>query len=100
MNDSPPYTDKYLEKRLNELCGEGYWRVHRDYDVYRLIVEVSLDSVANTETVLTMVREIIPANMELDVRNYRSRHSELVVFTHDQLAAYTQDDIKYAEMFK
>lgn len=100
LNDAPPYTDKYLEKRLNELCGEGYWRIHRDYDVYMLIVEVSLDSEANTETVLDMVRDIIPANLELEVRNYRSRHSELTAFTHEQLAAYTQDEIKYAEMFK
>lgn len=100
LNDVPPYTDRYLEKRLNELCGEGYWRVYRDYDIYMLTVEVSLDSEANTETVLNMVRDIIPANMELVVQNYRSRHSELTAFTHEQLAAYTQDEIKYAEMFK
>ena len=100
LNDSPPYTDKYLEKRLNELCGEGQWRVHRDYDIYTLTVEVSLGSEANTETVLNMVRDIIPANIELVVRNYRSRHSELNTLTHEQLAAYTQDEIKYAEMFR
>lgn len=100
LNDAPPYTDRYLEKRLNELCGEGYWRLHRDYDVYMLIVEISVDSEANTETVINMIREIIPANLELEVRNYRSRHSELATFTHEQLAEYTQDEIKYAEMFK
>jgi uncharacterized protein YmfQ (DUF2313 family) len=100
LNDSPPYTDRYLEKRLNELCGKGYWRVHKDYDVYMLTIEVSLDSEANTETVINMVRDIIPANIELVVRNYRSRHSELANLTHEELASYTQDGIKYAEMFK
>lgn len=100
LSDSPPYTDKYLEARLDALCGKGLWRSHKDYTEYTLVIEVSLDSVANTETVINNVKNIIPANLNLVVRNYRSRHSELGAFTHDQLAAYTQDEIKYAEMFK
>jgi DNA-binding PadR family transcriptional regulator len=100
LNDTPPYTDKYLINKLDNLCGKGLWRWHRDYNEYTLVIEVSLESVANTESVINMVRNIIPANINLVVRNYRSRHSELGAFTHEELTTYTHDEIKYAEMFK
>ena len=96
MNDMPPYTDDYLKNKLDSLCGKNLWRWHRDYDRAVLIIEVSFDSLANTESVINMVRSIIPANLELQVRGYRSRHSELNVYTHAKLGAFTHEEIKYA----
>lgn len=96
MNDMPPYTDDYLKNKLDSLCGKNLWRWHRDYDRAVLTIEVSLDSLANTESVVNMVRSIIPANLELQVRGYRSRHSELNIYTHADLSAFTHDEIKYA----
>ena len=95
LNDTPPYTDKYLENRLTELCGKDNWRIYRDYDQYNLTVEVSMNSEANTETVAGIIRAIVPANLNLVVQEYRSRHSEVAQYTHAELAAYTHDDIKY-----
>ena len=95
LNDSPPYTDAYLEKRLDELCGKDCWRVLKDYDQYQLVVQISASSATNNATVADVVRKIIPANMTLVVQDFRTRHSELTGYTHEQLAAYTHDDIKY-----
>lgn len=97
LNDTPPYTDRYLEKRLNELCGKDRWKVTKDYSNYKLVVEISLDSESNTETVSNLVRSIIPANIELVVDNYRVRHSDISALTHARLAKYTYDEIKYHE---
>lgn len=94
LNDSPPYTDRYLENMLNRLCGQGYWRVIRDYDNYSIIVELSANSIANTETIMELVKKIIPANLVLTVRQYLARHIDLVDYTHEELAAYSYDDIQ------
>ncbi len=99
LNNIPPYTDRYLENRLNELCGSDNWRIYRDYDNYMLTVEISSSSAANTRTVADIVRAIVPANMNLVVQEYRSRYSELVNFSHEHLAKYTYDEIKYNAVF-
>lgn len=93
LNDAPPYTDHYLENRLNELCGEGYWRIVRDYNRYSIVVELSMESLVNTETVMKMVKDIIPANLELTVQHYKARHYEVGEYTHEQLAAYSHQAI-------
>lgn len=97
LNDRPPYTDQYLVNKLNELCGEGYYRISRDYPNYKLLIEISLNSVANTDTVMEIIRAIIPANIELEIRTFRSRHSQVAKFTHDQLAEHTHDWIALSE---
>ena len=98
LTDSPPYTDRYLNNLLNRLCGEGNWRIIRDYENYSLSVELSAESVANTETIMELVKKIIPANLKLTVQSYRSRHNELSEYTHEQLAAYTHNDIETKNM--
>lgn len=98
LNDLPPYTDRYLVNKLTELCGADKFRIFREYNDYRLLIELSLDSEANTDTVAEVVKSIIPANLELIVRSYRTRHYELEPYTHEYLANYTHDQIKYREM--
>lgn len=98
LTDSPPYTDEYLEKKLNELCGEDNWRIYKDYASYSLLIELSLDSLANTDTVTNLVKQIVPANLNLTVRPYRMRYNELSEYTHDYLSAYTNDQIKYKQI--
>ena len=96
MNDNPPYTDRYLVNKLTELCGSTEnFRIVRDYLNYKLTIEISLNSMANTETVAEIVRSIIPANLELTVKMLRARHYELEPYTHEYLGNYTQDQIKY-----
>ena len=98
LNDSPPYTDKYLVNKLTELCGTDNFRITRDYSNYNLTIELSLDSLANTETVRKLVRDIIPANLVLTVKEYHARYNEVGQFTHEELTAYTYDEIAHAAM--
>lgn len=98
LNDSPPYTDVYLIRKLNELCGTDCWRMFKDYDQYRLTIQLAAETPTNTETVANLIRRIVPANLEVVVQNYRLRHSELVGFTHAELSAYSHDEIKYGEL--
>lgn len=100
LNDTPPYTDRYLENKLDQLCGEGYWRLFKEYNDYTLVVEIAMDSIANTETMFALIRDMIPANLHLIVRQYHSRHYELSGYTYEQLGQYTHDGVKYAEMLR
>lgn len=94
LNDYPPYTDQYLVNKLTELCGEGNFSIERDYANYRLTIQFSLDSMVNTETIRELIMSIIPANIELSVGYYRTRHSELNTFTHEALSNYTHEEIE------
>lgn len=100
FTDFPPYTERYLIDRLNDLCGVGNWRMFTDYESYRLVVQITLESLANNETVLNVVRSIIPANLELDVQRFRVRYSELNEYTHSELGEYTQEELKYPDTFE
>lgn len=100
LSDFPPYTEQYLVKRLNDLCGVGNWRMFTDYESYRLVVQITLESLANNETVLNVVREIVPANLEIDIQRFRVRYSELGVYTHSQMAAHTHEELKQPESFE
>lgn len=97
LNDTPPYTDRYLVEKLNDICGEGYYRISRDYKNYKLLIEISLNSIANTDTIMEVIRAIIPANIDLEIRTFRSRHSQVAKFTHDQLAEHTHNWIALGE---
>lgn len=97
LNDNPPYTNRYLINKLNELCGEGYYRISQDYGNYKLTIEISLDSIANTDSMIELIRTIVPANIELVIRTFRSRHYEVSKFTHTQLNEYTHDEIENIE---
>lgn len=96
LNDNPPYTDRYLVNKLTELCGgTDNFRITRDYLNYRLTIEISLNSIANTNTIAEVVASIIPANLELIVNTALARHYELEPYTHEHLGNYTQDQIRY-----
>lgn len=100
INDKPPYTFYYVENKLAELCGKDNFRLILTPEVYELSIELSDESLSNTETIVKWLKQLIPANITFTVGSYRSRHNELSVFTHNDLAAYTQDEIKYRKLFE
>ncbi len=100
LNDSPPYTDRYLVQRLTELCGTNGFILTRDYGNYNLLVEIALDSLANTETIKKIIGDIVPANLNVTVREYCARYTQLTQFTHDELSGYTHNDVKLGVMLE
>lgn len=99
LNDTPPYTERYLKNKLVELCSDGEFELEIDIPNYTVRVGVTLNSMANTDTINAWLRELLPANLLLSVYQVLTRYYELVGFTHDDLAQYTHEQIKYREIF-
>ena len=95
LNDTPPYTERYLKNKLVELCSDGEFELEIDIPNYTVRVGVTLNSLANTETINAWLRELLPANLLLSVYQVMARHYELTKYTHEELAQYTHDQIKY-----
>ena len=99
LNDTPPYTERYLKNKLIELCSDGEFELEIDIPNYTVRVGVTLNSSANTETINAWLRELLPANLLLSVYQVLARHYELVGLTHNDLSHYTHNQIKYREIF-
>lgn len=98
LNDTPPYTERYLKNRLTELCSDGEFELEIDIPNYTVRVGVTLNSPANTDTIYAWLRELLPANLLLSVYQVLTRHYELVGLTHNDLSHYTHNQIKYREI--
>lgn len=99
LNDTPPYTERYLKNKLVELCSDGEFELEIDIPNYTVRVGVTVNSPANTETINAWLSELLPANLLLIVYQILTRHYELYEYTHDNLAKYTHNQIKYREVF-
>lgn len=99
INETPPYTERYLKNKLVELCSDGEFELEIDIPNYTVRVGVTLNSSANTETINAWLRELLPANLLLSVYQVLARHYELVGLTHNDLSQYTHNQIKYREIF-
>ena len=99
LNDTPPYTERYLKNKLVELCSDGEFELEVDIPNYTVRVGVTLNSPANTDTIYAWLRELLPANLLLSVYQVLTRHYELVGLTHNDLSHYTHNQIKYREIF-
>ena len=95
LNDTPPYTERYLKNKLVELCSDGEFELEIDIPNYTVRVGVTVNSPANTDTIYAWLRELLPANLLLSVYQLMARHYELTKYTHEELAQYTHDQIKY-----
>ena len=99
LNDTPPYTERYLKNKLVELCSDGEFELEIDIPNYTVSVGVTVNSLANTDTIYAWLRELLPANLLLSVYQVLTRHYELVELTHNDLSHYTHNQIKYREIF-
>ena len=99
LNDTPPYTERYLKNKLVELCSDGEFELEIDIPNYTVSVGVTVNSPVNTDTIYAWLKELLPANLLLSVYQVLTRHYELVGLTHNDLSHYTHNQIKYREIF-
>lgn len=99
INETPPYTERYLKNKLVELCSDGEFELEIDIPNYTVRVGVTVNSLANTGTINAWLRELLPANLLLSVYQVLARHYELAGLTHNDLSHYTHNQIKYREIF-
>lgn len=87
LNGDTPYTFKRIYEKLVFLCGEG--NVNMDYakEIYTLRVMLQLKAKNRFNTVLEMLKKMLPCNISLKCSLAYNRHRDLSVFTHEQLAA-------------
>lgn len=88
---SLPYTDRMLFEKLIAICGENNFVLTKQYDRYRIEVEVSLDLFGQLEELEKVVGMMVPCNMVIMIKNklsYKVRNT-----------AYTAGDISFAETF-
>lgn len=92
FNNGLPYTYTKMIDLLNQLCGSGNFKtVLSGYD---LVVKVGLSSSGAYESVNTLLQQMVPANINLQVYLMWATHEQLAAYTHEQLSAYTHEQIQ------
>lgn len=86
-----PYTLPQLRNILQALCGAGNYAADIAVGSYHLVVKIGLAAKSNYRDVQSLLQQVIPANLTLELSQMYNTHAELGRLTHAQLAAYTHD---------
>lgn len=70
ISTKPPYTERFLEDRLDELVGPGLWSVQIDYPGYTLYIERTAQEMSYTLELEWTINHIKPAHMAYVSRPY------------------------------
>ena len=93
-----PYTQRELERQLANLCGEDGYSLAVVHDDYLLMVRIALSERERFSAVESLLRRIVPANMQIDLALMYNQHSMLSAFTHGELSAYRHYDLRNSEV--
>jgi hypothetical protein len=93
LNGETPYTFEAVYNKLVLLCGEGNVFMEYAQDSYTLRVMLQLDAKNKYDTVIKMLREMLPCNIALICLLAYNRHSTLGGFTHSTLSGYTHREL-------
>lgn len=88
---SLPYTDRMFFEKLTAICGENNFRITKQYDNYRIEIEVSLELFGQLGELEKVVGMMIPCNMVIVVKNKLSYEVKNT--------AYTAGGISFVETF-
>ena len=94
MTERIPYTMESLKQRLGTLCGEDGYEVNLDTNNFRLEVRIALAAQNRFKEVCTMLEQVVPANMIVDVSLKYNQNHILNVHTHKQLGEYTHNQLR------
>lgn len=93
-NNDSPYTTKMIKDKLEILCGDDGYSINVEYNNYKIVIRVALTSKKNYSEIEKMLNAVIACNLILDLSLLYNQHSALASFTHSQLAAYTQYELR------
>jgi hypothetical protein len=94
LNEQLPYTMAILKQQLNALCGSDGYSIKLYNDTYTLEVKVNLTAKSNFEDVSALLHRTVPANIVIDLKLLCNQHLTLAQFTHEQLHAYTHNQLR------
>ena len=93
-----PYTQRELERQLATLCGEEGYSLEVVHSDYLLVVRIALAERERFSAVESLLRRIVPANMQIDLALMYNQHSMLSAFAHGELRAYRHYDLRNSEV--
>lgn len=94
VNESLPFTYRFLENQFTILCGEKGYRLQLDHGNYTLVVRVELTSKSKYNDVEALLKRVLPANIVIDLSLMYNQHKDIARFTHEQLHAWTHEQIR------
>lgn len=94
INEDLPYTVPQLRNILETLCGAGNYSAEVVEGTYQLIVKIGLAAKNNFSDVEALLDRVVPQNMIVNLLQLYNTHAELGLLTHEQLAAYTHNQLR------
>lgn len=89
-----PYTMRMLQERLDKLLGEGHYVIELHKEPYTLRVLIELAVKRQFDAAKEMLREVVPANLQLIVELRYNQYMTIGQLTHGALSAYRHIDIR------
>lgn len=94
LNNRTSYTFRNVYAMLVNLCGEDNVVMVYDNEAYTLNVKIGLGAKKQLDTVKSMLFNITPANISLNIDFIYNTHATLRGFTHGELSAYTHRELQ------
>lgn len=94
LNEELPYTIPQLRNILETLCGSGNYSAEVMEGTYQLIVKIGVAAKKNFSDVESLLDRVVPQNMVINLLQLYNTHAELGLLTHEQLAAYTHNQLR------
>ena len=89
-----PYTKETIRSILANICGDTGYLLEIDHANLSIVIKLELTIKEQQKIVESTLEKIIPANMILDVSIRYITYGELANYTHEQLSAYTYDELR------
>jgi hypothetical protein len=93
-NEKLPYTYRALEQNIIKLCGKDGYSLTVSNNTFTITVRLALTNKSNYNDVDSLIHKLAPENMVIDLSLLYNQNSTLAKFTHAQLSAYTQDQLR------
>lgn len=76
-----PYTYRQLENLLENMCGEGRYKIDLNAEAYTIKVTIEMESKYNYQAVMDLLHQIIPANLVLYSGLYAQTAQTIYVYS-------------------
>lgn len=94
LNRNFIYTYKKFDEYLSSICGTDGYKLEVLNSKYTVNIKLALNVASLYDMVSKSARNIIPANMILNVEIMYNEHTDISKYTHKQLSSYTHDNIR------
>ncbi|GAA0229454.1 putative phage tail protein [Metaclostridioides mangenotii] len=92
--DRLPYSLPSLRFRLDAMLGEGKYKLNIDYDKYILTLKLELTVKSQFNDVVSMLYNVLPANMLQHIELAYNQHQTFYKYTHAELQAKTHNQLR------